>query len=202
MNSQKDTRPDPYDDPGAEQGRLFIVSAPSGAGKSTLCQALLDRFYDILYSVSSTTRKPREGERDGVDYHFISSAEFQRGIRDGKWAEWAEVHGNYYGTSAEYIDDNLSSGNDILLDIDVQGAIQIMERYTESETIFIMPPSLEELKNRLLKRGTDSPRAIERRLKNAEREMAARGCYKHVVVNDRLENALDELVEIFTRHHP
>lgn len=193
---------DSYDKTGRKKGRLFIISAPSGAGKTTLCHQLLDRFYDILYSVSYTTRKPREGERDGIDYHFISTGEFQKGIRDGLWAEWAEVHGNFYGTSAKYIDDNLSGGNDVLLDIDVQGALQILERFPGSETIFIMPPSLAELKKRLVKRGLDSPATIERRLVNAEREMAARSHYRHVVVNDRLEDALDELTKIFSRRLP
>ncbi len=198
MKAHEDAPLDSYGDPNVERGRLFIVSAPSGAGKTTLCHALLDRFYEVVYSVSSTTRKPRVGERDGVDYHFISLDEFKKGIRDGLWAEWAEVHTNYYGTSAAYIEENLANGSDVLLDIDVQGAIQIMERYPGCETIFIMPPSMEELKNRLLQRGTDSPRAIERRLKNAEKEMAARSHYKYVVVNDQLEKALDELTEIFT----
>ncbi|MCP4688051.1 MAG: guanylate kinase, partial [Desulfobacterales bacterium] len=123
MTPLKNTaRQDPFDDePGAEKGRLFIISAPSGAGKTTLCHKLLDHFYEMLYSISYTTRPPRENERDGVDYHFVSTAEFQKGIRDGAWAEWAEVHDNFYGTSAKFIDASLSEGKDVLLDIDVRG---------------------------------------------------------------------------------
>ncbi|MCP4693130.1 MAG: guanylate kinase [Desulfobacterales bacterium] len=192
--------PAPFDDePGAEKGRLFIISAPSGAGKTTLCHKLLDHFYEMLYSISYTTRPPRENERDGVDYHFVSTAEFQKGIRDGAWAEWAEVHDNFYGTSAKFIDASLSEGKDVLLDIDVRGAFQILERYPESETIFIMPPSLEELRRRLETRGSDSPAVIERRLENAKKEMAERGRYRNVVVNDDLNEALTELMEIIDR---
>ena len=129
-----------------KRGSLFIISAPSGAGKTTLTKAVLDRFTDILYSISYTTRELRSGEQDGVDYYFIAKNNFKKGINKAKWAEWAEVHGNYYGTSAEFIDKNLAAGRHILLDIDVQGTIQLLERYPDSITIFIMPPSFEILK--------------------------------------------------------
>ena len=109
-------------------GHLFILSAPSGAGKSTLCRAVLDHFPDILYSISYTTRQPRNGEQDGIHYYFIPKDEFEKGIERGRWAEWAEVHDNYYGTSADYLDRGLNSGQDILLDIDVQGMVQILRR--------------------------------------------------------------------------
>lgn len=171
-------------------GRLFVVSAPSGAGKSTICEALLERIPSLKYSVSYTTRSPRGEEKNGRDYHFVSKAEFLAGIQRNSWAEWAEVHGNYYGTSADVIDGFLRKGNDVLLDIDVQGARQILKRYPDSVTIFIMPPSAEILRERLVRRSTDSPEAIERRLKNAETEMAQKGVYRHVIVNDDLNKAV------------
>jgi len=182
------------------RGSLFIISAPSGAGKTTLTKAVLDRFIDILYSVSYTTRELRSGEQDGVDYYFTTKENFKEGINNGKWAEWAEVHGNYYGTSAEFIDNNLAAGRDILLDIDVQGTFQILERYPDSITIFIMPPSFEILKERLESRGTDSKAVIEKRLENAQKEMAKKDLYRHVIVNDQLPDAVAELISIIEQY--
>jgi len=182
------------------RGSLFIISAPSGAGKTTLTKAVLDRFVDILYSVSHTTRELRSGEQDGVDYYFITKDNFKEGINNGKWAEWAEVHGNYYGTSAEFIDKSLAAGRNILLDIDVQGTIQILEHYPDSITIFIMPPSFEILRERLELRGTDSQAAIERRLENAQKEMARKDLYRHVIVNDQLPDAVAELISIIEKY--
>jgi guanylate kinase len=182
------------------KGRLFVVSAPSGAGKTTLCRAALERLPGLHYSVSYTTRRPRSGEQDRIAYHFISKEEFVRGINSGRWAEWAEVHGHYYGTSAAFIDRELKSGHDILLDIDVQGAMQIKKRFADSVTIFIMPPSKEVLAERLRNRGSDSSADIDRRLKNAEAEMASRDRYRHVLTNDRLEIAIQELVELVSSY--
>lgn len=177
-------------------GRLFILSAPSGAGKTTLCTAVLARIPELRYSVSYTTRQPRGGEQDHVAYHFISEAEFIRGIDAGRWAEWAKVHGHYYGTSAEFIDQMLATGHDILLDIDVQGAMQIRNRFPDAVTIFIMPPSRQALEDRLRSRGSDSPEEIRHRMKNAEAEMNSRVLYRHVLVNDRLPTATEELVAL------
>jgi guanylate kinase len=150
----------------------------------------------LHYSVSYTTRRPRRGEQDRIAYHFISKEEFVRGIDSGRWAEWAEVHGYYYGTSAAFIDRELASGNDVLLDIDVQGAMQIRKRFADSVTIFIMPPTRQVLADRLRKRGSDSNGEINLRLKNAEAEMASRDQYRHVLINDRLELAIEELVAL------
>jgi len=175
---------------------LYIISAPSGAGKTTICRAVLDRLKDITYSVSYTTRKPRKGEHDGVDYNFITTEDFKKGVENSRWAEWANVHGNYYGTSAEFLDNCLTSGNDILLDIDVQGAIQILKRYPDSITVFILPPSLDILKSRLESRGTDSKQSIVKRLAAAEKEMEKKDLYQHVIVNDNLSNAVSELIKI------
>ena len=182
------------------RGRLFIISAPSGTGKTTLCSAVLDRFPDMIFSVSYTTRKPRNGEKSGIDYHFIKKKDFKDKIEDGKWAEWAEVHGNYYGTSAELLDKGLDSGRDILLDIDVQGTILILKRYPESITIFVMPPSIEELKRRLELRNTDSSEVIVRRLENAKMEMAKKDLYRHVIINDQLPVAIEQLIAIIENY--
>lgn len=176
---------------------LFIVSAPSGAGKTTICRAVLEALPDLVYSVSYTTRAPRPGERDGVDYHFIDECRFQSAIRQNRWAEWAEVHGNFYGTSADLIEDALSSGKDVLLDIDIQGAQSISERYPEhSVTIFLRPPDMDTLRRRLEFRNTDSPDVIERRIRNAEQEMARMHRYRHVIVNDVLEQAIGEMIHV------
>jgi guanylate kinase len=183
-------------DGSVRRGRRFILSAPSGAGKTTLCKALRQHFPDIRYSISYTTRAPRDGERDGVDYHFISQEAFQAGLDRGAWAEWAEVHGNRYGTSAEFLENTVSGGEDVLLDIDVQGARQILERFPDSITIFIMPPSMAILEERLSGRGTDTPEAIERRMADATGEISQRYLYRHVIVNDRLDRAVSELIEL------
>lgn len=179
-----------------QRGHLFIISAPSGAGKTTLSRAILKRFTDMLYSVSYTTRSPRKGEENGVDYHFISKETFKRDIEMGCWSEWAEVHGNYYGTSAEFIEKGLSSGHDILLDIDVQGTIQILKRYPDSVTIFVLPPSMNTLRQRLEMRGTESKTVLRRRLENAKKEMVHKDLYRHLIVNDKLFSAVEELVSI------
>jgi guanylate kinase len=181
-------------------GLLFILSAPSGAGKSTLCRAVQNRFPDILYSISYTTRPPRKGEQDGVDFHFITDDEFEKGIARDCWAEWAKVHNNYYGTSADLLNRALTSGQDILLDIDVQGMRQIVKKYPAGVTIFIMPPSPEILRLRLEARGTDSPEIIALRLKNAQKEMALKDLYRHVVTNDELTDAVAELLGIFEKY--
>lgn len=186
----------------SQAGRLYIVSAPSGSGKSTLCRILMGRFPELRYSISTTTRSPREGEVDGKDYFFTDVNTFKDGIQAKQWAEWAEVHGNFYGTSAAFIDHERASGHDVLLDIDVQGAAQLHAKYPDAITIFIMPPSLAILRQRLEKRGTDSPEVMDKRMVNAQKEMAQRDAYRHIVVNDCLEDAVEELVAIFCGYHP
>jgi guanylate kinase len=183
-----------------QAGHLFILSAPSGAGKTTLRQAALARFPDLSYSVSCTTRLPRAGEQNGRDYVFLAADEFEAGIREERWAEWARVHGHYYGTSARFLEQERAAGRDVLLDIDVQGAQQICRRFPDSVTIFILPPSLEVLEQRLRARGTDRPEAIELRLRNARQEMEQSGTYRHLIVNDDLNTAIDELVAILNAY--
>jgi guanylate kinase len=181
-----------------KKGRLFVISAPSGTGKTTLCRLLMNEFPDIRYSISHTTRKPREGEIHGKDYFFVTPDEFEQMIRDGLMAEWAKVHGNYYGTSLNFIREQMMQGFDILLDIDVQGGESIMKAYPEAVTVFIMPPSMEALRQRLTGRGTDKPEVIETRMINAVSEMAKKDLYAHVIVNDDLETARNELFAIVT----
>jgi guanylate kinase len=183
-----------------KRGHLFIISAPSGAGKTTLAKAVLKQFTDMLYSISYTTRKPRAEELDGVDYHFVSKQDFKKGIKKGRWAEWAEVYENYYGTSAEFIEKSLASGCDILLDIDVQGTLQILKHYPDSVTIFILPPSMNALRKRLEMRGSDSKAVIEKRLKNARKEMAQKDFYRHIIVVDKLPWAIEEMSGIFKKY--
>ncbi len=201
------TPSDAFPESGAtySKGCLFILSAPSGAGKTTLCQAVLRHFPDMLYSVSHTTRPPRPGETPGTDYHFITRDAFLHLIESGQWAEWAQVHGNYYGTSASFLDRGLAAGQDILLDIDVQGMQKIMKRYPSSITVFIQPPSLKILRERLESRGADRPDIIETRMTNAKMEMAEAHQYRHVIVNDNLETAARELIRLIEacrRHRP
>jgi len=180
-------------------GRLFVISAPSGAGKTTLVQRVLGRFKTLAYSVSHTTRKPRKNEQEGQDYFFISIEEFEQKITMDHWLEWAKVHGNYYGTSKGMIKTSLEKGQNIILDIDVQGAKKIMASNMDLVSIFILPPSFEILSQRLEMRGTDKKEVIARRLDNAKAEMAQKNLYQYVVVNDDLDSATEELCSIFER---
>ncbi|MCK4729038.1 MAG: guanylate kinase [Desulfobacterales bacterium] len=183
----------------AKKGHLFIISAPSGAGKSTILMAILKKDPRLRYSISCTTRPPRGNERDGVDYYFISNAAFRKKIDSGELAEWAEVHGHLYGTSAGFLDDCLHQGYDILFDIDVEGARKLYGKYPEATLVFIAPPSMEELERRLAERGTDSVEAIEQRMKNAKAEMAEAKLYHHVIVNDDLARAVSKLKAIIEK---
>lgn len=178
------------------RGNLFILSAPSGAGKTTLCDALRQTFPDLIYSISHTTRKPRKGEKDGVDYFFVSEDDFKAAIENHHWAEYALVHGNYYGTSRAVLDRSIQAGRDVLLDIDVEGTKQVLRQYPDAVTIFIMAPSMAELRSRLIKRGTDSAETIEKRLQSARKEIAAKKIYRHIIVNDRLGDAIRDLTTI------
>ncbi|CCK79782.1 guanylate kinase [Desulfobacula toluolica] len=180
-------------------GKLFVISAPSGAGKTTLIRQVLNRFNSLSYSVSHTTRNPRKNEQDGRDYFFISTEAFEQKIDQGDLLEWAKVHDNYYGTSMEIVKKTLDKGLNLLLDIDVQGAGQIMASDLDPVTIFIMPPSFEILSQRLECRGTDSKNVISRRLENAKFEMAQKDRYQHVVINDDLDEAIEALCLIFEK---
>ncbi len=174
----------------AAKGQLFILSAPSGAGKTTLLKKVMAQVQGLAFSVSHTTRSPRSGEKEGVDYHFVSMEEFQAMRDQNLFLEWAEVHGNFYGTSRPAVVKQLEQGQDIILDIDVQGAAIIWNDPTiEAVSVFIATPSLQELEKRLRGRGTESNETIELRLKNAAREMEAASDYEYLVINDSLEEA-------------
>jgi len=175
---------------------LFIVSSPSGAGKTTLCRGLIDTTERLGFSVSHTTRPPRAGETDGSDYHFVSPEAFDRMIAGGEFLEWARVHGNHYGTARSEVASASASGVDLLCDVDYQGARQIKERYPDAVGIFILPPSVEELRRRLEQRGTDSPEQRKIRFQNARVELEQFGSFDYLVTNDDLQTALDNLRSI------
>lgn len=174
-------------------GNLFVVAAPSGAGKTTLVRLLLAQEPALGLSISYTTRGPRPGEQDGREYHFVTVDAFQAMIARGDFLEWAEVHGNYYGTSKKWIADRLAGGGDVLLEIDWQGAQQVRQLFPQAIGVFILPPSLEELERRLTGRGTDAADVIARRLAAAQAEMRHVGEFDYVIINNELEEALVDL---------
>lgn len=178
------------------EGILFVISAPSGAGKTSLCNEIIDFFPGLRHSVSYTTRPARRGEKDGLDYHFVAGQRFDEMVAGGEFAEWAEVHGNRYGTALETLENARGAGVDILLDIDCQGAAQLKKTLGKGVFIFILPPSFSELKQRLQGRNTDAPQVIERRIGNAHREIREAPWYDYVVINDDFAVALDQLKAI------
>lgn len=180
----------------AREGILFVISAPSGAGKTSLCKEIIDFSPGLRHSVSYTTRPMRSGEQDGVDYHFVSKETFADMVAKGAFAEWAEVHGNRYGTAIETLKNCRSTGQDVLLDIDYQGAAQLKKAWQGGVFVFILPPSLEELRRRLEGRNTDAPEVIERRIANARGEIREAGWYDYLVINDDFSAALEQLKAI------
>jgi guanylate kinase len=180
----------------ARVAKVFVITGPSGVGKGTLIRSLFDRIAALGLSISATTRTPRPGEADGVHYHFLSRDQFDERVAAGDFVEWAEYSGNRYGTLRSELDQRVDEGSPVVLEIEVQGARQVREKMPEAVQVFIAPPSRETLRARLVGRGTDSPEAVERRLETADAELAAQPEFKHVVVNDRLEDAVDELVAI------
>lgn len=178
------------------EGLLYIISAPSGAGKTTLLKRVMHYFPDIRFSISYTTRPRRSGERDGEDYHFISPQQFQQMMEKEAFAEWAEVLGNRYGTALDSIRESQSQGVDLILDIDSQGARQIEERFNGGVFIFILPPSFEVLKQRLKARKVDRQQVIQFRVAQARNEMKQARWYDYIIVNDRIEEAVEQLKSI------
>lgn len=180
--------------------KLFVVSGPSGAGKGTLVARVRDLRPDLGLTVSATTRAPRKGEVDGVSYYFLTKDEFQRRVANDEFVEWAEVHGNCYGTLVSEVEKKLSSGTSLILEIDVQGALQVRKRFPDAVLVFIKPPSLEVLEQRLRDRGSESPDSLRLRMADATEELKLASRYDDVIVNDDLEHATSDLLYVLEKH--
>lgn len=183
-------------------GKIFIISAPSGAGKTTILRRILKEVPNLHFSVSVTTRKPREGERDGIDYYFVSVDRVLEMFRNKELLEWAMVHGNFYGTPVWEVENKINAGMNVIVDVDVKGFMKIKRRYPEAISIFIVPPSIEELKNRLLSREgkKEFDENLRKRFEKATYEMSFRELYDYVVVNDDLDRACEELKSIILKN--
>lgn len=186
----------------SNRGMLIVLSGPSGVGKGTVRQAMLaDEFRDFHYSVSMTTRKPRPGEQNGVDYYFVSKEEFEQEIANDGMLEYAQYVDNYYGTPLKYVNQTLDSGRDVLLEIEVQGAMQVREKCPDGVFIFLTPPDLLELRNRIQKRGTDDQATIDKRMQKAADEIKMMENYDYAVVNDEIPNAVKRIEKIIESEH-
>ena len=177
----------------SSKGMLIVVSGPSAVGKGTLCNRIIDRLEKVSLSISATTRSPRSGEIDGINYFFMNKQDFEQRIKKDDFLEWAKVYDNYYGTPASHVEQTLNQGYDVILEIDIQGAAQVKRRCPEGVFIFILPPSIDELRNRIIKRGTDSLDSIELRMKSAYKELEAAFSYDYVILNDDVEKAVKRL---------
>jgi guanylate kinase len=184
-----------------ERGKTFIFSGPSGVGKSTILKGLMEKRKNLYFSVSATTREPRPGEVNGVDYHFLKEETFHFWRAQGEFLEYAQYVGNFYGTPKRYVDMAMEEGKDVILDIEVQGAIQVAEKRPETVRIFVAPPSWAELERRLNERGTDNSEKIRQRLHRAKEEMENASIYDYIVINDSVEQAVAELDAIMTAEH-
>ncbi|PAV29947.1 guanylate kinase [Virgibacillus profundi] len=184
-----------------EKGILFILSGPSGVGKGTVRKELFEQATDLKYSISMTTRNKRPGETDGVDYFYKSREEFENLIEKKQLLEYAQYVNNYYGTPRAYVEETLAAGHDVFLEIEVQGALQVKDNFPEGVFIFLFPPSLEELKNRIVNRGTESSELVINRLKEARKEIEMMGAYDYVVVNDQVEHAVAKVQSIIQSEH-
>jgi len=179
-----------------KRGNIIVVSAPSGAGKTSICDAIVKKDKNTVYSVSATTRQPRDGEINGEDYFFVSRPKFEGMIKGGKFAEWAQVHGNFYGTPKSFLAKTLKSGKNVLLDIDVHGGINIKKQYPDACMVFIMAPDMKTLEKRLRARNKDTDKAIKLRLANAKKEIKSLPEYEYLVINDKLDEAVESVETI------
>lgn len=180
------------------RGVLIVISGPSGAGKGTICKALLEKHKDLYISVSATTRSPRNGEVDGVNYYFLTREQFNTKVSENGFLEYAEVYGNFYGTPKANVEQMLEEGKDVILEIDIQGALQVKENFSEGVFIFILPPSMEELKQRIIKRGSETKESLMTRFKSAYQEINYISKYNYAVVNDTVEVAASKVEAIIT----
>ncbi|ABV34182.1 MULTISPECIES: guanylate kinase [Pseudothermotoga] len=178
------------------KGVLYVVSGPSGVGKTSIIELTLKKVKNIVFSVSCTTRPKRPGEIDGKDYFFVSEPSFMKMVENGEFLEWAVVHSYYYGTLKKFVEEQLENGKNVLLDIDVQGAMTVMKKAGDAVYIFIAPPSFEELKQRLVKRGTEDKTNLERRLEDAKRELSFIPQFEYLIVNENLQESVDQLCSI------
>ncbi len=183
-----------------DKGQLFVVSGPSGAGKGTICQKLVKEM-DVALSISMTTRSPRPGEANGVSYSFVTREEFEQAIRNDELLEYAEVYGNFYGTPKRWVFEKLQGGKDVVLEIDIQGALKVREKYPQGIYIFILPPSMAELRERITRRGADSPASIELRLGKTLSEVSYIDQYNYCVINGELEEAVKRVKAIILAEH-
>jgi len=184
-----------------KSGLLIVISGPSGVGKGTVCACLRKKMPQLVYSVSVTTRKPRKGEQDGVNYFFKSKQEFEQMIHAGELIEWAEYVGNYYGTPRKFVEEKLKQGRDVILEIDVQGALQVKKKYPNAVFIFLLPPTMEDLRKRIENRGTENPEVLNQRLQEATKEYQFLNRYDYVVINDEVEQACERIQSIIMAEH-
>lgn len=183
-----------------KQGVLTVISGFSGAGKGTIMKELIDK-YDYFLSISATTRQPREGEQDGVHYHFVSREQFENMISQGDLIEWAEYVGNYYGTPKKFVEEQLAKGKDVLLEIEMQGGMLVKKQFPDALLLFVTPPTADDLKTRLSGRGTETEEQIAKRLKRASEEVVYMNDYEYIIVNDILENAVQDIHSLIQSQH-
>lgn len=183
------------------KGQLIVLSGPSGVGKGTVCTAIRSCNSEIVYSVSATTRLPRDGEQEGINYFYKSQSQFRDMMNNDELLEWAEYVGNYYGTPRSFVNETINKGKDIILEIEVQGALQVKERFPQGVFIFLLPPSLEELKSRITNRGTESEETIKDRMNVAVEELKLLEQYDYAVVNDTISSACSKIQAIITAEH-
>ena len=185
----------------SEQGILVVISGFSGAGKGTLLKAMMEKYHNYALSISATTRSPREGEQNGKEYFFVNRESFEKMIEEGQLIEYAQYVNNYYGTPRQYVFQQMADGKDVILEIEIQGALKIKEQFPEALLLFVMPPNAAELKKRLVGRGTESTEVIEARLHRAEEEAAGIDSYDYILINDNLEQCVEDMHQLIQAQH-
>lgn len=185
----------------SEQGILVVISGFSGAGKGTLLKAMMEKYHNYALSISATTRSPREGEQNGKEYFFVNRESFEKMIEEGQLIEYAQYVNNYYGTPRQYVFQQMADGKDVILEIEIQGALKIKEQFPEALLLFVMPPNADELKRRLVGRGTESAEVIEARLHRAEEEAAGIDSYDYILINDNLEQCVEDMHQLIQAQH-